>query len=70
MLITLLLASLPAVSSPIKPYIVTGFSSGASAAVNHLVAFPDEVHGIGIVGGSPYGCNTVPDCGNTYVTAV
>ena len=34
-------------------------------AVNHLVAFSDVVTGLGIIGGSPYGCGTLPDCGNT-----
>jgi hypothetical protein len=44
---------------------VSGFSGGASMAVNHLVAFADLVEGLGIIGGSPYGCCTVPDCGNS-----
>eukprot|EP00040_Diaphanoeca_grandis_P029363 m.171878 g.171878 ORF g.171878 m.171878 type:complete len:394 (+) comp31665_c1_seq1:466-1647(+) len=44
---------------------VSGFSAGASAAVQHFVAYSDVVDGMGIVGGSPYGCNTLPDSGNT-----
>lgn len=40
-------------------------SGGATMAVNHLVAFADLVQGLGIIGGSPYGCCTVPDCGNS-----
>ena len=40
---------------------VSGFSAGASAALNHLVAYSDVVTGLGIVGGSMYGCNTVPN---------
>lgn len=44
---------------------VSGFSGGASVAVNHLVAFSDVVVGLGIIGGSPYGCSELPDCGNT-----
>lgn len=47
------------------PHSVSGFSAGASAAVNHLVAFSDIVVGLGIIGGSPYGCNQLPDCGNS-----
>jgi len=42
---------------------VSGFSGGASMALNHLVAFSDLVLGIGIIGGSPYGCTTVPASG-------
>ena len=33
------------------PHSVSGFSAGASAAVNHLVAFSDAVQGLGIIGG-------------------
>jgi len=40
---------------------VSGFSAGASAALNHLIAYSDVVTGLGIVGGSMYGCNTVPN---------
>lgn len=47
------------------PHSVSGFSGGASVAVNHLVAFSDIVVGLGIIGGSPYGCSQLPDCGNT-----
>lgn len=47
------------------PHSVSGFSGGASVAVNHLVAFSDVVVGLGIIGGSPYGCSQLPDCGNT-----
>tara|TARA_B110000208_G_scaffold173051_1_gene216584 strand:+ start:990 stop:2105 length:1116 start_codon:yes stop_codon:yes gene_type:complete len=50
-------------SKPIPPHSVSGFSAGASMAINHLVAFSDVVEGMGIIGGSPYGCNTVPDNG-------
>ena len=45
------------------PHTVSGFSAGASAALNHQVAFSDVVQGLGIVGGSPYGCNTVRNAG-------
>eukprot|EP00041_Stephanoeca_diplocostata_P011934 m.198169 g.198169 ORF g.198169 m.198169 type:complete len:420 (+) comp18738_c0_seq1:81-1340(+) len=44
---------------------VSGFSAGASVAVNHLIAFSTHVSGIGIIGGSPYGCNILPNSGNT-----
>ena len=37
----------------------------ASVAVNHLVAFSDVVLGMGIIGGSVYGCGQLPDAGNT-----
>ena len=45
----------------LPPHSVSGFSAGASAALNHLVAHSDVVTGLGIVGGSMYGCNTVPN---------
>eukprot|EP00039_Didymoeca_costata_P023175 m.6241 g.6241 ORF g.6241 m.6241 type:complete len:415 (+) comp3505_c0_seq1:226-1470(+) len=51
--------------SNLPKHIVTGFSAGASAAVNHFVAFSKSVYGLGIIGGSPYGCNILPDAGNT-----
>jgi hypothetical protein len=55
-----------AASSPqIAPHSVSGFSAGASVAVNHLVAFSKTVTGLGIIGGSPYGCNILPDAGYT-----
>lgn len=44
---------------------VSGFSAGASVAVNHLVAYSASVQGLGIVGGSPYGCAILPDSANT-----
>jgi hypothetical protein len=40
---------------------VSGFSSGATLAVNHGVAFSAAVQGIGVLGGSPYGCNVLPN---------
>ena len=44
---------------------VSGYSAGGSAAVNHLVAFSKVVLGIGVLGAAPYGCNILPDCGDT-----
>jgi hypothetical protein len=44
---------------------VSGFSAGGSMAVNHLIAYSSVVEGVGVVGGSPYGCNTLPDAVNT-----
>jgi hypothetical protein len=59
-------AAAPPPPAPVAPpHSVSGFSGGASMAVNHLVAFADVVEGMGIIGGSPYGCNQVPDCGNS-----
>ena len=43
----------------LPPHTVSGFSAGASVAINHLVAFSNTCHGLGLIGGSPYGCNTV-----------
>lgn len=40
---------------------VSGFSSGASMALFHLIAFSNFTLGAGVVGASPYGCNVVPD---------
>ena len=47
----------------IRAHTVSGFSSGATLAVNHGVAFSSSVTGIGVLGGSPYGCNTLPNGG-------
>jgi len=44
---------------------VSGFSSGADAAVIHQLAFSQRVVGAGILAGAPYGCQILPDCGNT-----
>jgi hypothetical protein len=60
--VRLIMASVP-LPTPLPPHSVSGFSAGASAAINHLVAFSSAVQGIGIVGGSPYGCNIVPNSG-------
>jgi hypothetical protein len=49
----------------LPPHSVSGFSSGGSLAVNHLIAFSSKVQGVGLVGGSPYGCNSLPDSGFT-----
>eukprot|EP01043_Picozoa_sp_COSAG02_P068179 COSAG02_NODE_11229_length_1766_cov_1.607079_1_plen_298_part_00 len=43
---------------------MSGFSSGATLAVNHGVAFSASVRGIGVLGGSPYGCNILPNGGD------
>ena len=45
----------------IREHTVSGFSSGASLAVNHGVAFSESVLGIGVLGGSVYGCNVLPN---------
>lgn len=44
---------------------VSGFSSGASMAMIHFVAFSASVLGVGVIAGSPYGCNILPDYGYT-----
>ena len=44
---------------------VSGFSSGASLAVVHTVAFSGSVEGTGLIGASPYGCQTLPDAADT-----
>jgi len=44
---------------------VSGFSSGADAAIIHQLAFSQRVVGAGIQAGAPYGCQILPDCGNT-----
>ena len=43
---------------------VSGFSSGGDMAIIHFVAYSEQVTGIGIVGGAPYGCQLVPDYGD------
>ena len=40
---------------------VSGFSSGGSLAVNHMFAYGTSVTGVGVLGGSPYGCGALPD---------
>ena len=47
------------------PHTVSGFSSGADMAMIHMVAFSSHVLGMGIVGGAPYGCNIMPNTGDT-----
>ena len=47
------------------PHTVSGFSSGADMAMIHMVAFSSHVLGMGIVGGAPYGCNIMPNAGDT-----
>ena len=51
--------------STIPAHSVSGFSAGASMAINHLVAHSAVVEGIGIIGAAPYGCNTLYDSGDT-----
>eukprot|EP00756_Hemistasia_phaeocysticola_P045050 Hpha_TRINITY_DN1881_c0_g2::TRINITY_DN1881_c0_g2_i1::g.170550::m.170550 len=46
---------------PTPPHSVSGFSAGASIAVNHFIAYSDITTGLGIIGGSPYGCYLLPD---------
>jgi hypothetical protein len=46
---------------PIPPHTVSGFSAGGSLAVIHQVAYSSSCNGAGILGGSPYGCNSLPD---------
>lgn len=40
---------------------VSGFSSGGSIAVLHFVAFSGTAKGVGVIAGSPYGCQILPD---------
>eukprot|EP01051_Picozoa_sp_SAG22_P010869 SAG22_NODE_1005_length_6077_cov_3.132653_5_plen_477_part_00 len=69
-LATLLAAATAAAAErpePVQPradvriHTVSGFSSGASLAVNHGVAFSRSVAGIGVLGGSVYGCKVLPN---------
>lgn len=53
--------SAPPPPPALRPHTVSGFSSGATLAVNHGVAFAASVRGIGVLGGSPYGCNILPN---------
>ena len=55
----------PTPPAPPLRYSLSGFSSGGSMAVAHLVAFAREVEGVGLVGASPFGCQTLPDCADT-----
>lgn len=66
-------------AAPVDGYIVSGFSSGANVAINTLFAFgcPADAEvprpglnrtcaeGMMALGGSPYGCNILPDSGAT-----
>ena len=58
-----LLAGLTPPHTPVHS--VSGFSSGADAAIIHQVAFSERVVGAGIQAGAPYGCQILPDCGDT-----
>ena len=49
---------------PTPTHSVSGFSSGGSLAVNHFVAYSSAVTGVGVLGGSPYGCGSLPDALN------
>ena len=42
---------------------VSGFSSGANIALNHFIAWSASVAGVGILGGSPYGCQLLNNSG-------
>eukprot|EP00729_Bicosta_minor_P011042 gene11042-33129_t len=44
---------------------VSGFSAGGSMALFHLVSHSKRVTGAGVIGGSPYGCQLLPDSGDT-----
>lgn len=48
----------------LQVHTVSGFSSGATLAINHGVAFSASVRDIGVLGGSPYGCNILPNGGS------
>ena len=65
LLVAALAAALPLEQRVVPRHSVSGFSAGASIALNHCVAYADVVDGVGIIGGSPYGCNTVPDSFNS-----
>jgi hypothetical protein len=62
LLLLLLWAPPPSIAATaLRPHTVSGFSSGANLAINHGIAFSQTVGGIGVLGGSPYGCNVLPD---------
>ena len=43
----------------LEQHTVSGFSSGANLAIIHSVIHSSNTTGIGIIGGSPYGCNVI-----------
>lgn len=45
---------------PFSSVTVSGQSAGASAALQHAIAFSASTHGVGIAAGSPYGCGVQP----------
>ena len=50
-----------AAAASVPRHTVSGLSSGASATLNHLIAFSSAVDGAAVVAGSPYGCQILPD---------
>jgi len=48
-----------------QQYTISGFSAGGSLAVIHQIVHSDRVSAVGLIGGSPYGCNVLPDSSDT-----
>ena len=64
------IVSILASTAPVAPvaqqlpvHTVSGFSAGASLALFHFLSFSNVTTGVGILGGSPYGCQLIPDSG-------
>ena len=53
--------TMSATHEPLPRHSVSGFSSGANLALNHLIAYSSSVDAAGLLAGSPYGCNILPN---------
>ena len=58
--IALALCSSGTTNTTVPAHTVSGFSSGGSLAVAHFLAHSASVSAVGVLGGSPYGCQLLP----------
>eukprot|EP01084_Bolivina_argentea_P157509 274473_1 len=57
-----LLCFVPICFGAIRPYSVSGFSSGGCFVTQHGVAFSSDVLGVGLIAGAAYDCMADPNC--------
>eukprot|EP01084_Bolivina_argentea_P090684 163357_1 len=60
--IVLLLCLVSICYGAVKPYSVSGFSSGGCFVTQHGVAFSNDVLGVGLIAGAAYDCMADPNC--------